>query len=72
MARNFVEFHCIHNDGPVTVDAFAVNEIREITDDPIAIGKGPWTRMKMNGSDPVEIREKYLDVVHVIAAIVES
>lgn len=54
----FIEFHCVHNDGPVFIDPEEVNEIRKMSDD-----KHPnWTRLRMKGSPDVEIREDYIEV----------
>lgn len=57
----FVEFHCVHNGGIVSVDADEVNEIRRMgtsVENPEPKYEN-WTRLRMKGSPDVEIKELY-------------
>lgn len=62
--KNYLEFHCVHNGGLVSVDPDAVNEIRKVDDE-----KGSWTRLQVTGSPPVEIRESYAEVKQALTKV---
>lgn len=58
----FLKLTCVHNGGIVYAAGLAINEIRVINDD-----KGEWTRLQMDGSSPIEIRETALEILNLIA-----
>lgn len=54
----FITLHCVHNDGPVTVDLLNVGAIRLIEN-----AKVTYTKLHMRGMADIEIREPYEVVI---------
>jgi hypothetical protein len=63
-----ITLRCVHDGGIILVNAANINEIRDIYDD----DHGQWTRIKMSGSDPIEVRETFEEVSRLRNAAMED
>lgn len=64
--KKSIELHCVHNGGAVTVDLDRINEVRPILEGEVYQKKGAWTRLRMNGSPDVEVKEPYEQICAVV------